>query len=269
MFAAGSGASAEVVVPLVIGLVGPSTVIDVGCGTGLWLREFKRRGVRDVLGIDFCQIPDEEIVLEPEEFVRRDLALTLCLDRHFDLALCLEVAEHLPEPVADRFVADLTRLAPVIVFSAAVPHQGGVGHVNEQWPEYWAEKFLARSYVAADAIRSRIWTHPAVDFWYAQNLLLFVAADELERNEIVRAAAESTDPLALARVHPSLYLASVEAARHPWKTLTSRTSTAIRRTWGRATAGSSPFRNTLAPDSRWNSRDKPPQSNANRFAPPP
>ena len=227
-FAGGSGASAEVVVPLVLDLVRPVSVVDVGCGVGLWLAECKRRGVQDVLGVDFGEVPRQDIRLDDGEFTSHDLSEPLALGRRFDLAMCLEVAEHLPDAHSDRLVDDLTALAPVVLFSAAIPGQGGVGHVNEQWPEYWAERFAARSFAAVDAIRPRIWAEPRVDFWYAQNVLVFAAAEVLASNERLRVAADRTEP-ALARVHPTLHLASIEAAGHPWRSLTARAVETIRR----------------------------------------
>src|SRR5439155_16237379 len=99
----------------------------------------------------------------------------------------LEVAEHLPPHSADGFVESLTRLGPAIVFSAAIPLQGGVDHVNEQWPEYWVERFVARGYEAIDGLRPRIWMNAAVDWYYAQNALVFVQPHLLSRPAVARA----------------------------------------------------------------------------------
>src|ERR1051326_3058645 len=96
-------------------------------------------------------------------------------------AISLEVAEHLPEASAQGFVASLTRLAPVVLFSAAVPLQGGAEHVNEQWQEYWRSKFSELDYVACDAIRPVIWGNEDVFTYYQQNILVYVAAAELGR----------------------------------------------------------------------------------------
>ena len=103
-----------------------------------------------------------------------DLAQPLQIDRRFDLALSLEVAEHLPPECGSEFVQTLTDLSSVILFSAAIPFQGGTDHLNEQWPEYWADRFDARGYVPIDCIRRRIWRNEDVEWWYAQNLMFFV-----------------------------------------------------------------------------------------------
>ena len=59
------------------------------------------------------------------------------MGRRFDLALCLDVTEHLPRECADPLVTLLTSLAPVVAFSAAIPVQDSYNHVNCQWPAYW------------------------------------------------------------------------------------------------------------------------------------
>ena len=96
------------------------------------------------------------------------------MDREFDLVPSLEVAEHLPKPCAEEFVDSLTRLGSSILFSAAIPLQGGKHHLNEQWPAYWARYFQERGYVAIDCIRDKIWQDDNVEFWYARNILIFV-----------------------------------------------------------------------------------------------
>jgi SAM-dependent methyltransferase len=169
----GSGSSAEVVVPLVVEWVRPRSVVDVGCGTGTWLAAFRRRGVEDMIGVDGSAVPCDLLQIPADRFLVRDLSKPLDLGRTFDLALCLEVGEHLPAASAPTLVASLAALAPVVLFSAAIPGQGGVGHVNEEWPRAWAERFRAAGFAWADPIRPRIWNDPGVEPWYAQNALLF------------------------------------------------------------------------------------------------
>lgn len=92
-----------------------------------------------------------------------DLRTCPNLKRSFDLACALEVAEHLPADVANQFVALLVNAAPVEVFSAAIPRQGGKGHVNEQWPTYWASLFANHGYMAVDCIRPAVYGNEHVD----------------------------------------------------------------------------------------------------------
>ncbi len=171
---AGSLRSAEVIVPLVIDLVRPRSVVDVGCGTGAWLSVFISEGVSDVVGVDGDYVGPELLRIPEDRFLTHDLERALSLGRTFDLVTSLEVAEHLSAEAAERFVDSLVSLGPVILFSAATPGQGGHHHVNEQPPSYWADLFGARGYQAIDCLRARIWDNPAVDWWYAQNCLLYV-----------------------------------------------------------------------------------------------
>lgn len=168
---AGTRASAEVAVPLILSHIPARTVIDVGCGEGWWAAEFAAHGC-DVTGIDGAYVAESPL---GDRFYAHDLTSPIPDLGRFDLAVCLEVAEHLPAGRAAGMVADLCRLAPVVVFSAAIPGQGGVGHVNEQRPAYWVDLFARNGYTASGALRWPLWDDDRVECWYRQNLL--VAAD--------------------------------------------------------------------------------------------
>jgi SAM-dependent methyltransferase len=206
----GSRRSAEIIVPLICELTTPASVIDVGCGTGSWLAVFRERGVADVSGVDGDYVDVSALPIPPDRFITRDLTQPFRLAREFDLAMSIEVAEHLPASCAAAFVDSLTRLAPVILFSAAVPHQGGQGHINEQWPDYWADLFHRHNYAVIDAIRGEIWNNPDVEWWYAQNLLLFVREPYLASSPMLEVARERTNMRQLSLVHPRKYLELVD-----------------------------------------------------------
>lgn len=161
--------SAAAVAPLVL-RDRPETVsvIDVGCGQGWWGAAFRDLGC-DVVGIDGDWVRDPAI-----PFAAVDLAVPGSLDEwaDHDLALCLEVGEHLPEERADSLVDELCRLGKAVLWSAAIPGQPGNHHVNCQWPDYWAEKFARGGYRLDDALRNEVWDDARIEPWYRQNLML-------------------------------------------------------------------------------------------------
>ena len=188
-------------------LPGVASAIDVGCGVGTWLAALREHGVVDVQGLDGPWVSESQLVIPPERFRRADLSQPLDLGRRYELAISLEVAEHLPAGRADGFVADLTSLADFVLFSAAVPGQGGRGHVNEQWAEYWAERFARHGYVACDVVRPALWHDDSIAYWYRQNVLLYVSRARLGEVRVApHAVKELLGPWSLSIVHPHFYL---------------------------------------------------------------
>lgn len=202
----GATRSAEVIVPLVLQLLPVRSVLDVGCGDGSWLASFQKLGISDILGIDGDYVARDLLQIPLERFRPMDLTKPFRLERAFDLAISLEVAEHLPLECASGFVESLTATAPAVLFSAAIPYQGGDDHINEQWPDKWASLFGERGYAAIDCIRKRVWQNEAVDHWYAQNTLLFARADFVDRHPALKAELDRTDLGQLSMVHPRQYL---------------------------------------------------------------
>ena len=137
--------SAREIVPLVLNLIKPQSVIDVGCGVGTWLSVFKEYGVENFLGVDGDWLDKRMLEIPEERFLSFDLNKPFYVDKTFDLVVSLEVAEHLLPDSAETFIDSLTQLAPVILFSAAIPHQGGTSHINERWPDYWTKHFGLRT----------------------------------------------------------------------------------------------------------------------------
>jgi hypothetical protein len=171
----GARRSAGVVAPIVQPLVGARSVVDLGGGEGWWAHEFASLGVRAV-SIDAATIDDPAPGIS---HVQHDLGAPISDLAQFDLALCLEVAEHLDAPAGDQLVKTACSAAPVVLFSAAIPGQGGCGHVNEQWPAYWFERFERSGYRCSGALRWRLWDDDRIEPWYRQNLLLATDRPEL------------------------------------------------------------------------------------------
>jgi SAM-dependent methyltransferase len=203
-----SHSSAEEVLPEVLKIAQPRSVVDVGCGTGAWLAVALQCGIGDVLGIDGDWVDRSMMQIPDGRFLAHDLSLPLDTGQRFDLVISMEVAEHIAPECADVFVGNLVMLGPVILFSAAVPMQGGTAHVNEQWPEYWSEKFHGRGYTAVDCLRRKLWHNPRVDFWYSQNAFLYVKTEYLDSFGFAADDIVTGDPCAW--VHRDLYRKIVE-----------------------------------------------------------
>jgi SAM-dependent methyltransferase len=211
----GSESSARVILPILFELLSFHSVVDVGCGIGNWLSVFVEKGISDVVGVDGSYVDRQMLQIESRCFVEHDLTLPLKLDRRFELAMCMEVAEHLPEASADTLVESLVGLSDQVLFSAAIPGQLGTGHINPQWQSYWIGKFKKHGYICIDCIRPAVWHNPKVQHWYAQNSFLFVSdkardSAELERRYLSGGRVSLTDV-----VHPKLqayYVAEVEKA---------------------------------------------------------
>jgi SAM-dependent methyltransferase len=206
-----SRGSARILVPHVIRMFAPSTVIDVGCGVGTWLSVFHELGVPKTIGVDGDYVEPSQLLIDRHCFRSHDLTQPLRLDETFDLAVSLEVAEHIAESSAHTFVDSLTRLAPLVLFSAAIPHQGGDNHINEQWPEYWIQHFANRNYVAYDCIRSLVWDDPIVAYYYAQNTFIYVHRDRVSEYAALTPLTPAVG--ALARVHPRRWLEASDPRR--------------------------------------------------------
>lgn len=175
----GAQSSAASVAHQVTQLIQPRRVVDVGCGEGWWPVAFADYGAETVVGIDGAHVTPAPELLSVGTFIPHDLVNPIPDDvnggESFDLAVCLEVAEHLPPGRAWSLVAELCDLADVVLFSAAVPGQPGTGHVNCQPPGYWAGLFAEHGYTGSGALRARWWGNPDVEWWYQQNMLLFTA----------------------------------------------------------------------------------------------
>ena len=170
---AGSRRSARAVAGLLLPEMKITSLLDVGAGHGAWAAEWLGAGVIDVLAVDGDYVARDQLAIPARNFMAHDLATPLDLGRQFDLVQTLEVAEHLPHAKADLFVENLIAHGDVILFSAAVPHQGGEHHVNEQPPEYWRAKFAARDYAVYDFVRPGLVGAEGVMPWYRFNSYIY------------------------------------------------------------------------------------------------
>ena len=192
--------AADVIVSLVADWLAPRSVLDVGCGVGVWLARWQQDGA-DVLGLDGDYLDRATLLVGEDQFRAVDLEQTFDMGRTYDLVESLEVAEHIAAEHADTFVDSLARHGDAILFSAAIPNQPGEFHVNCRWPSFWAEKFAARGFEAFDIIRPRIWTDESIVWWYRQNTVIYARGDAL-----AQARRRPERPFPLDLVHPRWYL---------------------------------------------------------------
>jgi SAM-dependent methyltransferase len=204
---AGSRRSADVVTGIIMEGLAPRNVVDAGCGTGEWLASFRERRVDDVLGLDGPWAAATGLKIPKDRFRAVSLPDGMDVGRRFDLAMSVEAAEHLPAEHAAAFVQRLCALSEVVMFSAAIPFQGGTRHINEQWPDYWAALFATHGYLAVDCLRPLLWRDERVEWWYAQNLLVFARRETIDARPFLKSAAgRPVERL----VHPRNYLEKLE-----------------------------------------------------------
>jgi len=148
-------------------------IVDVGCGVGEW-----SNGNSHYLGIDY-RIDKSKLLIEPEQYIECDLnrnfpSLKVIHNGRgmFDLVICLEVAEHLKPYRAEPLVEYLCSLSDYVLFSAAIPYQGGQGHINEQWQSWWAEWFYKQGYGQVP-LPPEMRDNPDIELWYRQNMVMY------------------------------------------------------------------------------------------------
>jgi SAM-dependent methyltransferase len=195
--------AAEQVLPIVFNIVKPSSILDVGCGIGTWLKVAKDLGVNNIQGIDGSYINHSLLKIDTSEFLELDLSNSFNLNKKFDLVICLEVAEHLPEEFSDNLINSLCLHGEIILFSAAIPGQGGQNHFNEQWPDYWQKKFHSQGFDLYDVIRNKIWLNEKVESWYKQNMFLCIKQSHLLSAVYTKGC--------LPIVHPDYYMPCMQA----------------------------------------------------------
>ena len=220
--------SARTVVPILLNLTRPTSVIDVGCGRGAWLCVFRENGTGKIRGLDGPHVNHSKLLFDPTCFSAVNLAQPLAVNEKYDLAVCLEVAEHLPEKMSQSLVVTLTTAAPLILFSAAIPGQGGTSHINEQWPSYWEAHFAERNFSRLDPIRRHVWQDSRVKWYYRQNMFLYASPNAIAKSEALRAEAALAAQTQFEWIHIKVLHRSLERFATPQGLLRELPGAALR-----------------------------------------
>lgn len=176
------------------------SMVDFGCGMGTWCKAMEELGISDILGIDQHAYDSDYMLISAESYLQYDLRKELILPRRTDIAVSVEVAEHIEEEYSEIFIHNLCLCSDLILFSAAIPFQGGTGHINEKPCIFWSEIFNKYGYNAIDCIRPHFWNNENIEIWYRNNCILY-AKENLYQKLIVNIPQEKY-PLDI--VHPAM-----------------------------------------------------------------
>lgn len=168
--------SAKALTDILIKHFAPKSVVDIDCGIGIYLAEFKKNNI-EILGYDGSPAAISGS-LAGNKIKLHDLCEPLKLSLKFDLCLCFEVAEHLEKNCANALVDSLSGLSNAIIFTAATPGQGplSIGHINEQPPEYWQKLFQQKNFIMNKGLTEKIkqkMIKEKIVWWLAKNLMIF------------------------------------------------------------------------------------------------
>jgi SAM-dependent methyltransferase len=202
-----SARAAAVILPIVFGALAPARVIDIGCGQGAWLAAAGALGATTLTGLDGAWVERDKLREPRITFHPTDLAVEFARPARHDLCISVEVAEHLPVSRAEGFVAACCAAADAVVFSAAVPLQGGTEHVNEQRASRWAARFAAQGFDAFDVVRARVWEDARVSWWYRQNVVVYAKRDSAAHRAL---ASMPTVPPPFDLIHPEGFEAKLQ-----------------------------------------------------------
>lgn len=182
----------------------PQNVVDIGCGVGTWLSVAQSLGVASIDGYDGPWVVKDYLQIPAARFHENDLAEQLALETQFDLGISLEVFEHLPADIACQRLDHVLEHCRFMLFGAAVPQQGGTGHINERPQSYWHDYIIQRGFVGYDLVRPQVWADPKIPYWYKQNPLFYVRSGEVQNLSDNLARYKVSDQTLLDVIHPGL-----------------------------------------------------------------
>jgi len=209
----------------------PGSVLDVGCGRGAWLKVFAELGASRVTGYDGPWNSAGDMIDPRIQFKAIDLDRPFDSER-VDLAMTLEVAEHLKPESSDAFVASLARCSDAVMFAAAFTDQGGTNHINERPHSFWGERFAALDFDVFDVFRPKFWGNEKVCFWYRQNTFMYLRRFTAVHERFTNAGFRPlVDMSFLDCVHPALFARKPFVSEPGVRELAKSLFPALRRSW--------------------------------------
>lgn len=165
---------AEQFAEVVLDIYDPTSILELGCGTGTLLYPYLERGIH-VHGVDLSETAKEESALPDSAFEIHDLTQPYTPNQEYDIVICVEVLEHIPPKAADTIVESISSAGDTAIVTAAPPGQGGTHHVNEQPSGYWIEKFEQHGmeYISCQSTRIKNTLELSEISWVQKNLLVF------------------------------------------------------------------------------------------------
>ena len=207
----GGDIEAGVMADVICNSIMPLSAIDVGCGNGQLLKALQERGI-SILGIDGTWAKDS-LVIDKKYFMGRDLEKEdITQQSKYDVAICLEVAEHLNEKVAKHFISELCNLSDIVVFSSGKPYLSDKTHKNEQYASYWMHLFRDNGFYPSNLIRAQLWDKLVVPVWYKQNTILYVKETNSRASRFPRAQLIDV-------IHPEKYELVTDPNKMPFDML--------------------------------------------------
>lgn len=198
--------SAQIVLEHCFSLFGaPGSFLDIGCGIGNWTHVAKELGVKEVLGIDNATIVGNTLQIDEKEYKSVNLNEPFELNRQYDMAISLEVGEHIKEDASEAFVSSICHHTDLVIFSAALPGQTGYRHINEQWPQFWVELFKENGFSCIDILRDYFWDDPRIHPWYRQNIFIYT-----KREELIEKYGKTNNPH--VKIHPDIFVNNMAQA---------------------------------------------------------
>jgi len=170
----GSYASAYKILKYLTTFITIESIIDFGCGVGTWCSAAQNLSINNIMGVDQNLYDSSYMLIPNKNYLQRDLQKSVSLDMKMDLVISVEVGEHIESRYSHVFINTLCQHGDIILFSAALPYQGGTGHINEKPCSYWRDIFSDLDYIAIDCIRGVFWEDDDVEVWYKNNTILYV-----------------------------------------------------------------------------------------------